>query len=151
MSSALLQLPTPRNRVIVAVRWLSILPASLIGAWLAWFVVRSINVITFRWQAIDPLSFWGRFAFETTAHLAMGIVGVWCAGKIAPKHKAGSSFAFGVLYLVIAGVFAFPAVMVRDWWAFIGAACIAIGASSVMWAVHTKQLVFDASPETGAA
>jgi hypothetical protein len=56
------------HRFIDGVRWLALLPFSLFAAWLAWFVIRSVNVLTFRWQGIDPMSFWARFAFETTAH-----------------------------------------------------------------------------------
>jgi hypothetical protein len=70
------------------------------------------------------------------------LAGVWSAVRIAPSHKIIVSIVVGVLFLMSGGFLAFAAVMVRDWWALIGAACVACGASGLVWAVHTKQIVF---------
>jgi hypothetical protein len=124
-----------------ALRWIVLLPVSLFAAWAAWLLTRLINLGAIRSQGVDLTSFWGRFALETTPHMVLGAAGVWVAVIIAPTYKVRAASATGVLYAVAAGFLAFPAIMMSDWWSLIGAACIVLGVSAILWAIYTGQVI----------
>ncbi len=70
----------------------------------------------------------------------MGATFVYVGAKIAPYHKVIVAFIFGGVGIVVAGFLLFPAVMTMDWWAVLGSLYVALGAGSVVYAVHSGEI-----------
>lgn len=72
-------------------RWIAFLPAALLAAWLAWFVVMLGNKVAVGMQGTDPDSFLARAFNEFISHAALGATFVYAGAKVESKGP-GSIF-----------------------------------------------------------
>lgn len=105
-----------QNHIGVALRWVAVLPAAIVGALLARFVVVVVNRFTMA-AYVDPDSFLGRLFVEYVGGAVLGGAAVYAGTYVAPRFKSQVSIVMAALVLLIAGFLLFPSVMVRDYWA----------------------------------
>ena len=117
-----------QSRIRVAFRWLSMFPAAIFVAYVAWFSMSTIyKGIVSQYMGLDSNSFLGRFLFESITHVAMGYAYVIAAVQVAPSHKRGTCYVISLMGLLISGFLFLPALLKRDYWALLGTAALIVG------------------------
>jgi hypothetical protein len=123
-----------------ALRWVAFLPASALGAWLAWLVVMLGNRLTFGMQGVNPDAFLSRTFIEFISHAAMGAAFVYVGAKVAPNHHKIVAYVLAALGLVAAGFMLFPAFMVSNYWAVWAAFSLVAGLGLTAYSVSTGEV-----------
>ena len=118
---------------LVALRWISFIPAAFISAWLAWLIVFYLNQLTMSMRGMDTNDFLPRLTVEILSHSVMGGVFVYIGSHVAPNHRKVVTYLLTAFILLIAGFLAFPAVIQRDWWAILGSIAVSSGAGVVAY------------------
>lgn len=119
-------------------RWITLLPASLIGGYVGWFVVSLLNKITAAGY-YNPNSFLGRLFIESVSHMAMGAAAIYIAARIAPVYKKQVSLIMCGLVILMAGLFLFPAILKPDYWAMYAVVCLVIGSGGMAYSVFSGE------------
>ena len=125
--------------IVVGLRWLLVLPASAVGAYLAWLAVNFLNRLTFLFQGINPNSLLSRLFIEAASSAAMGAAAVYAGAKTAPANRRPVVFVLAALTILAGGFLLFPAMIARDGWAIYSVAWLLLGAGSVAWSVYTGE------------
>ncbi len=84
-------------------RWVSVLPASLIAGVIAHSIWRLLHLVTA--ARYIPTDSWLNVIFmEVVSNLVMGFTIVYVAAYIAPRHKRVAAVSMAGLLLIISGV-----------------------------------------------
>lgn len=125
-----------KSNAVRTLRWIAVLPAAILAAWLAWILVNILGRLSLGYAGVEPDSFLGELYFNSTGHLAIGATFVYAAAKVAPLHRKVVAYVLAALGLVISGFLLFPAIMIGSGWAIWGGVCVAVGVGAVAYAVH---------------
>lgn len=126
-----------RQRPVVAVlRWLAVLPGSMLAALVAAIAVRFGNNFTLSRQGIDPEGFLSRLFVEGMANAVLGAAGVYAGTQIAPSGKTPTAFVLAIGFVLLAGLALFAAIQQQNWWSSYGAGMIGLGAAACAWSVY---------------
>jgi hypothetical protein len=123
-------------------RWILVIPAAVIAAWLAWFAVSIGNKLTMGSQGIEANSFLPRLFIEFISHAAMGAAFVFAGAKVSPTHHKNVAYVLAALALVAAGFLLFPAFLAADYWAVWSGFSLIIGAGSIAYSVSIEEVNF---------
>lgn len=126
---------------LTTLRWVAILPASFVGAWLAYLLVVLGNRLTMLGY-VDPDSFLARGFIALMSHLILGVVIIYVACFIAPSHRPTVAAIMTALALLLIGVAVYFAVLKPDYWAVFGGVCAAVGACVTGYSVHSGEIKF---------
>lgn len=135
-----LQPAPPQHPAMLVLRWIGFLPAAAVAASVAWIAVGILGRIGLSYAGVESGSFIDQLYFATTGHGIMGGVFVLVGTKVAPAHRIVVAYVLAGLSLLLCGFALFPALIVADAWAIVGAISTAIGSGLVLYAMH-----FDAS------
>lgn len=91
------------KKLILLLRWLGVLPLSILAAWLVWIITNAAFKAVNFFFGIDPEGFLSLLYLNTLTHAMMGGVLVFTAAKVAPKFKGQSAFVVAGL-AVLAGL-----------------------------------------------
>jgi hypothetical protein len=122
------------------VRWILILPTSVLGSWLAYYVVAVGEAIGMSAAGADPNSTMGQVYMVGLSHMLMGAAWVYLGARIAPKNNELVAYALAAIGLVFCGFFLFPAVLSSEYWAIGGAICAAFGIGAAAYGVKLNDL-----------
>ena len=131
---------TLQSKPVVILRWVLILPASLLAAWLAWLAVSLLNRFTMIWQGDDPDSFLSKVFIVFMSHATMGAAFVYAGGKISPTHKKIVAYILCGVGLVCGGFLLFPAILVKSYWAIWACISLVIGIGGTTYSLSTDEL-----------
>ena len=127
-----------KEKFKIAIRWVAILPGSILAGWIAWVLVSWVNRITIM-PYVDPNSFMARLHIEFVASVAMSAAFVYCGAKIAPSHNKEVTYVLAMVALVAIGFALFPAVMLKDYWAFWAGLSGIFGVAWVVYSIHHNE------------
>lgn len=126
-----------------ALRWAALLPASFVGAWLAYLLVVLGNHLTLTTLGDgDPVSFVARGYIALMSHLVLGAAIVYVACFIAPSRRPTVAALMTAMALLLIGAAVYFAVMKPDYWAVFGGVCAAVGACVTGFCVHSGEIKF---------
>jgi hypothetical protein len=130
------------SNVVTALRWLAILPASTIAAWLAYYLMTFAWNISLSMQGIDLNNFLVHSCNLAASGLAMGGAFVYVGAYVAPSYKLPTAIALAVIavLLMCATIALGLYVGSPDYWALWQAICIAVGAGTAGFAITTEGL-----------
>jgi hypothetical protein len=103
--------------MITLLRWIAVLPGSVIAAWLGWLVSNIASRISLLTVGVSPDSFVGRLSIEMTSSAVLGAAFIYAGCYIAPAHQQRIALSLAALAIIAAVVFAAFAVRVWDYWA----------------------------------
>jgi tetratricopeptide (TPR) repeat protein len=126
-----------QNAFIKILKWIVFLPASLIGGYIAYFLVSMLNKLTM--FGFNPDSFMGRLFIEAVSNLAMGAATVFIAAWIVPSYKKHVSIGVCGLLILISGVLLLPALTMPNYWAIYAMIFLIIGAGTITYSVFTGE------------
>lgn len=129
---------TEQKGFIKVLKWIVFLPASLIGGYVAWYLVALLNKITMIFY-INPKSFFARLFVESVSNMVWGAATVFIASWIVPSYKKQVSAAMCGLIILVAGICLFPAIMKPDYWAIYANIMLVIGASVTAYTIFTGE------------
>jgi hypothetical protein len=119
-------------------RWIAVLPASVLAAWAAWIAVTIGNRIFSGAQGIDTDSFLFRVGVEFLAGVAMGAAFVYAGTYVAPSHKKHAAYVLAGIGLVVVGFLLFPALVTSNYWAVWGDFSAILGVAGVTYSIHAE-------------
>ena len=122
-------------------RWVAVLPASLIAALVAWFVVTLGNGIFNGPQSDGICSLLWRGCIEFFASMVMGATFVYAGAYVAPSHKKCVSYVLAGVGLLVIGFLLFPAFLVQNYWAVWSDCSAIVGIASVTYNIYTENFV----------
>ncbi len=121
-------------------RWLALLPTSIIGATLAYYIVGVLNRITMWASGSNSNSFLTHLLTAFITHAAYGFVFVLVATIIAPGHQKQVGFAMaGFIAICTIGLIYFDTIDGK-YWGILGDISTLMGAGGItldMWAANT--------------
>lgn len=109
-----------QHPVVVVLRWVAVLPASILAAWLGWIAINLLGRFSLTMTHVDTESFLAQLYFSTTGHFVMGAAFVFAGGKVAPSAKVVVAYILGGLAILVSGFLLFPAIIAGDGWAIWG-------------------------------
>jgi len=124
-------------------RWIAVLPASALAAWVAWIAVTIGNRIFSGAQGIDTGSFLFRAGVEFIASAAMGSAFVYVGAYVAPSHKKHAAYALAGIGFVVIGFLLFPALLVSNYWAVWADFAAILGVAGVTYSIYTEDDAFE--------
>ncbi|QDV88992.1 hypothetical protein RAS2_00510 [Phycisphaerae bacterium RAS2] len=126
---------------ITVFRWVAVLPASFVAAWLAYLLVVFGNRLTMLGY-VDPDSFLARGFVALMSHMVLGAVIIYVACFVAPSNRPAVAAIMTALTLLLIGVAAYFAVLKPDYWALFGGVCAAAGTCVTGYSVHSGEITF---------
>ena len=129
--------------IVQVLRWLALLPASFLAAWLGWILINLLGRFSLSFAGVDSESFMAQLYFNTAGHSAAGAAFVFAGAKTAPMRHNLVAFVLGGLAILISGFLLFPSIVTGDAWAMWGAVCVAAGAGFVVYFAHTGEIELD--------
>ena len=117
------------SQVVMVLRWIALLPASVGAAWAAWLVVNF---------GINPGSFISKAFIVTVSHAVMGGAFVFVGVRLTPIHQRSVAFVLAGIGLVGIGMMLFPAIVLRDYWAIWGGVAAAYGVVCTTYSLVTQ-------------
>lgn len=121
---------------MLVIRWLGFLPAAAVAASVAWVVINILGRFGLSYAGVESGSFIDQLYFTTAGHGIMGGMFVLAGTKVAPAHRIVVAYVLAGLSLLLCGFALFPALIVADAWAIVGAIFTAIGSGVVLYAMH---------------
>lgn len=123
-------------------RWLILLPASVVGAWVAYLVIIFVNKVT-AYFYLDPDSFLMRTLLETMGNMALGAALVYIGVYIAPSHKRVVAYVMAGLSISIESVMLFSALIVPtlNYWAVYGGVIFLLAALVTTYSILHEGLL----------
>jgi FtsH-binding integral membrane protein len=119
-------------------RWLGLIPAVVVGTIVTWFIASILSSIGWAQVGFDPDGFLVKAFRVWFTHIAAGVAFVYFGTEAAPGHQTTVGLVLAGLGLLIAGFLAFPAFMVKDYWAIAGAVSVVMGIGGALQAVFVK-------------
>jgi hypothetical protein len=128
--------------LIATLRWLAILPAAILAAWLAYFLMTLAWNISLSLQGIDLTSFFVRTCNLAASSLAMGVAFVYVGAYVAPSYKHPTAIGLAIIAVLLMGAMIALALYVGnpDYWALWQGICLAVGAGTAGFAIATEGL-----------
>jgi lysylphosphatidylglycerol synthetase-like protein (DUF2156 family) len=121
-----------KEKIISILRYIAILPGAIIGAWIAYFGIITLNKIVMS-HFIYPDSFLAKLYLETMGNLCLGAAFVYVAQKISPSYKKRITFIATIFMAAFMGLCLFPALMNKHLWAIYCCIVATVGAASYYW------------------
>ncbi len=131
------------NPAMTVLRWIAFLPASIISGYLAWFLLKLVNRVSFSMTGVNPDALLSRIFIERVSQGFLGAAIVYVAAQIVPSHKTVIVFVMAGLTILGAGIAMFPSIIMKNLWAIYGCICMAVGAGGVAWLVYKGELKYD--------
>lgn len=128
-----------QHRAITALRWVAVLPCALLGGLIASMVVKGGNNLTFSMQGINPDAFLSRLFIEGMSSAVLGAAGVYAGARVAPNSKAATVFVLAIVFVLLAGLSLYPAIVQQRWWSVYAGFALVAGAAVVAWSVYSGE------------
>lgn len=140
---------TAKAKAMYFGRWLVLLPASLAGAWLAYFVITLINKVT-AVAYLDPDSFMMKAYLETSGHITLGAAFVYVGVYIAPAHKRATAYSMAGLSISFVSVLLYTALMAPtvNYWAVYGGVAVLVAALGTVYSILNEGLLIPKPSKT---
>lgn len=130
----------PKEKALLVLRWVAMLPAAIIGSWLAYYLVLLINRVTMTMMVFfDPDSFLGKGYLQWVGNMVLGASFVYISVYIAPSFKKQVGIIMGGLVLLLSGFFLFAAIMTQNYWAIFATFAMNVGSISVAYWIFMEQ------------
>ena len=122
-------------------RWIVLLPASLISSVVAWYLVTIGNYLVGGRPGEGILSIGWRGCVEILAGLAFGYVFIYAGAYVAPGHKKHTVYVLSGIGFLLIGACLFAAFMTRNYWAVLSNCSAVAGIAGAVWAFHKNQVI----------
>jgi len=137
--TASLQTKTNNQPVwLQAVRWVSTLPAAILGSLIAYWAVRVIMWLGS--SRFGDESWFEYFWKEIVSSGLMGAAFVFCAAYVAPRFKRQTSIVFAGILLSISGLLLMVAFSTKQYMSVLATICLNAGAIIAAVAIFKGEL-----------
>ena len=137
-----MSLPTD-SKLIAGLRWIALLPGSVICAWAACLVLNILGRFSMSYVYVEADSLLAQFYFNTAGSAAMGVAFVYFGTQIAPSHRRATAFVLASIGLVFVGASILAGIMVSNGWAIWSAVCTGVGAGAILYSIYIGETVVD--------
>ncbi len=107
--------PTPKQTFVRVLRWIAVLPAAILGGFIANILFLLINKITMLGY-IDPNSFMAKLFLAIAGGAVFGASIVYVAAYVAPSHRKPVAVVFAGLVVLLSGLSLLFVISRHDWW-----------------------------------
>lgn len=123
-----------KDNIKIILRWILLLPASIIGSYLAYIIFYLINTYTpFRGSHYTNIDKLWDYSIMFVSHIFMGMAFIGIGVYIAPSHKKACSCVLFAITCIMAGVLLTTIILNFSWVSLISTICSLCGASYIFY------------------